>query len=111
MPFVDLLTLTATASADIKAGQTVGFDGKPSGPAKIFGVARTDANPGEDVGVMIHGVAEMTAAGALSPGDDVCPSADSTAAKVVDTAGGKIKIGTALTAAAAGEIVEVLLGR
>lgn len=111
MPSIDLLTLTVKATADIKAGQAVGYDGKPSGAAKVYGIARTDAMPGEPVGVRVYGVAEMTAAVSLAAGDDVCPSAESTATKVVDTAGGKIKIGSAVTAADAGEPVEILLGR
>lgn len=104
---ISSLTVTAVASAPVAARQLVGFDGAPAGDGvAVFGVARTDADPGRAFAIDVIGVFDLIA-GAAIPAFSPLQS-DAGGAPIVRTAG--VHIGTALTAAAnPGDIVKVLI--
>ncbi|TCM84790.1 capsid cement protein [Rhodovulum steppense] len=105
-----ILSLTATASALVAAGDLVGFNDAPivleDQPVK--GVAQNPATEiGLDVALTAIGFETVTASGPITPG-----------AKLVSAAGGGVKVAgagaanifaTALTAAADGELVQILI--
>jgi len=84
----DKLKAKFTAGASITKGQVVYVSGAnevspatDAEAARCIGVADNDAAAGEEVEVVIYGIAEVVADGAISPGDRV--RAASTAGRVV----------------------------
>lgn len=104
-----LLTLTSTMTATCNAGDLVGFDDAPITAADqpVKGVAQVPATEvGLDIGLTAIGFETVTAVGVITVG-----------AKLVSAAGGVSVAGvdpdnvfaTALTAAADGELVQILI--
>lgn len=117
---------TRQASAAITGGQLVGVSGSgtvaPTGANQVswVGVAAFDAANGDQVTVHSGGVQRILAAGAVTAGDLVVASATagrvSTLAAVTtptpaDVTNTRAIVGTALTSAADGELVEVQMDR
>jgi len=108
--FQDVLTDTVTATTVFDAFDLVGFDdGKVAADdAPVKGVAKHPATEvGMDIGVMLIGTARVRARGAIAKG-----------AKLISAAAGGVKtagatpanaFATALTAAADGEFVTILV--
>lgn len=119
-------SIPSTASAAITGGQLVGISGSgtvaPTGAnqASWVGVAAFDAASGERVTVHAGGVQRILAAGAVTAGDLLVASGTAgrvstlaavttpTAADVTNT---RAIVGTALTTAADGALVEVQMER
>jgi hypothetical protein len=119
-------SVPSTASAAIAGGQLVGVSGSgtvaPTGTAQAswVGVAAFDAASGDRVLVHAGGVQRIVAAGAVTAGDLLIASATAgrvstlaavttpTAADVTNT---RAIVGTALTSAADGALVEVQMER
>lgn len=107
--FHAILSLTATATSVFDAHDLVDFnDAKVTADdAPVKGVAQAPASIGLDVAVTVLGIHRVRARGAITKG-----------AKLVSAAAGGVKVAgadpvnvfaTALTAAADGEFVEILL--
>lgn len=108
--FQDVLTLTAIAASTWEALDLVGFDDAKviADDAPVKGVAKHPASAiGDQIGVMVIGVARVRARGPVTKG-----------AKLISAAAGGVKIAgatpanpfaTALTAAADGEFVDILI--
>lgn len=104
------LSLTATATATFEAGALIGFDNAPINAADqpVKGVAQNPATEvGLDVAVTVLGMETVVASGPITVG-----------AKLVSAAGGRAAVAgatpanvfaTALTAAADGELVQILI--
>ncbi|WP_309132644.1 capsid cement protein [Brevibacterium sp.] len=107
--FYDGDPFTCTAATDVTGGRlvtvagnrTVGHAAADSNP---IGVAAFDAKAGESVNVIPGGVHRPAASGAIAAGARVAAAAGGTV-----SATGTNFIGTALTAAADGELVEIKL--
>lgn len=119
--------ITRQASAAITGGQLVGVSGSgtvaptTANQAAWVGVAAVDAANGDQVTVYAGGVQRIVAAGAVTAGDVLVPSATAgrvstlaavsatpTAADVTNT---RAIVGTALTSAADGALVDVQMER
>lgn len=102
--------VTFTAGADVIGGRLVEVSGdrevEPAAAdsAAVVGVAARDTNAGESVLVFGAAVHRLEAAAAIVAGAPVYAGADGKAA-----AAGTNKVGLALTSAAAGAEVEVLI--
>ena len=108
--FQDILTLTATATTLWSAYDLVGFDNAKvtTADAAVKGVAKHPATEiGPDIAVLAIGTARGRAAGVITAGQRVV----SAAAGGVQAAGGTPvnPFATALTSAAAGEFVDILI--
>lgn len=117
--------LTRTASAAITGGQLLGITGTgtvaPTTAAQSswVGVAGYDAAVNDSVTIYSNGVQRLTASGAITAGDSVvaaaagqvstlAPVTTPTAADVTST---RAIVGTALTSAASGAVVEIQMDR
>lgn len=105
----DVLTVTAAATGDFEAYDLVGFTGAKivAADAPVLGVAKSPAQTGDFAAVMAIGTARVRAVGAITAG-----------AKLVSAAAGGVQVAgatpanafaTALTAAADGEFVDILI--
>ncbi|SLN38133.1 hypothetical protein AQS8620_01427 [Aquimixticola soesokkakensis] len=105
-----ILSLTATMAAVCAAGDLVGFDDTPitTADAPVKGVAQNPATEvGLDIALTAIGVETVTASGVIAVGD-----------KLVTAVGGGVSVAgetpenifaTALTAAADGDAVQILI--
>jgi hypothetical protein len=110
--FYDLFKWSFKAPGAVTAGHGVGFTGAQASVAgqKIAGLAFTDAVTGDDYSVLISGVGEAIAGGAITVGASLTMDAQGRA--VVSAAGTDYIFGDALTATTvAGQKVEVLMRR
>lgn len=132
----DLMTLSVRASAAVRRGRFVGFNGAEAAATgqKCLGVARTAAAIGQDVALVVSGTVMVEAGSAIAIGATVATDNQGravTASGLVVQAGGVamtsvgangnvltgadspiFAMGDALTAAtAAGQFIEVLLRR
>ena len=99
-------TITILAAEDLPSNFFVGADGKKtSAGAAPVGICQLDTGAGKLAPVAINGALLATAKGAIAAGDDLTTGAGGTVAK---NAGGK-SVGVALTAAADGELVKMVL--
>lgn len=104
---VDILTVGLTATAAIAQFQAVQATGAPAAAAgNAVGFARQAAAIGERVPVTVLGTTLAIAGGAISAGALV--EVGATVTQVVTKSAG-IAIGRALTAAATGDQVEILI--
>ena len=97
-------TLPIPASANVRGGRLVSVSGaytcaEATAGVPVLGVAGQDTNSGEVVTVHGSAVHELVAGGAIAAGAEIAAAADG---KAVTYATG-VKIGQALTAAAAGD--------
>lgn len=104
---IPLLTLTIAAAAAITAERFVGHDGNPAAAAgNTLGVARSEAETGEDFPVDVLGTAVVEAGGAIAVGGAVEVG---TAGKAAAQSAG-VTVARALEEATAdGDRIEVLL--
>jgi hypothetical protein len=108
--FQDVLTSTVTATGTFDAYDLIGFGGAKvaAADAPVLGVAKSPATAvGQLVGVMVIGTARVKAVGAITAGQRVV----SAAAGGVQAAGATPAnpVGFAMTAAADGQFVEILI--
>lgn len=108
--------ITLAASAAVTGGQLVVVSGvntvapsSTSTPSWV-GIARQDAGVGDKVVVTRGGVQKPVASGAITAGDRVLPAAAGRVATIGAGAAAN-SVGTALTTAADGAIVLVLMDR
>lgn len=106
----DILTVTTTTTGLFEAYDLIGFNGAKAttADAMILGVAKhPNTVIGDLAGVMVLGTARVRAAGVIAVGDKLV----SAAAGGVQTATGTPAnvFATALTAAAAGGFVDILI--
>lgn len=73
----------------------------------VLGVLQNKPEAGEAAEVMVYGVAKVTAGGTISRGNRV--GTDSAGKAVAKTADADLTCGIAVTAAASGELVSILL--
>ncbi|MFD2678011.1 DUF2190 family protein [Camelimonas lactis] len=107
---IDLLNLPITATASVPAQTCVTFDGDPAAEDEpVFGVSQFSQITGREVTCKVLGVAVLKATGAITKGARVISSA--TGGAKTGGATPANPIGRALTTAADGEFVRVLLGR
>lgn len=105
-------SITRATSADVTGGQLVAVSGDGTvAPAaanstKWVGVAAFDAKSGDNVTVHCGGVQRLVASGAVTAGDTVAAAA---AGKVATSAAPTVgqPVGTALSTAATGKLVEI----
>ncbi|MDF2141242.1 hypothetical protein [Paenirhodobacter sp. CAU 1674] len=106
-----LLSLTATMAAICDAGDVVGFDDAPitAADTPVKGVAQNPATEvGLDIALTSIGVDTVTAVGAIAKGDPLCTATGGGVRTAV--VGTDVNIfATALTAAADGELVQILI--
>lgn len=108
--FPDASAITYTAKTAVIGGRLVEVAGDrqishaAASSTKTVGIAGQDAAEGETVTVYSEGIQRPIAAQKVSAGDRVSAAADGKVAP-----GGTPEIGTALTAAAAGSIVQIKL--
>jgi len=107
--FQNILTLTGIATVAVAAYQLVGFDDAPisADDAPVKGVAQNPAAIGDAFGVNALGTAQVKAVGTIAKGDRLM-SADNAGVKKV-SADPANAFATALTSAADGELVEILI--
>ena len=108
--FQDILITTVQTTGTFEAYDLIGFNGArvAAADAPVLGVAKhPSTQAGDYIGVMAIGVARVRAAGVITAG-----------AKLVSAAAGGVQVAgatpanafaTALTAAAAGEFVDILI--
>lgn len=108
---------TSQASTTITGGQLLAVSGSgtvgPCGAASaaFVGVAAFDAASGDKVTVHTGGVQRLTASGSITAGAAVISGASGTVATIgAETVYSRV-VGVALTTAADGAIVEVLMAR
>lgn len=108
---------TFTASAAVTDGQLVEVTGaRTIGPAAVgstkwIGVASTDAAIGESVAVLVGGVQRIVTSAAVTAGAQLDVTAAGTVATAAAPAVGAV-VGIAIsTAAATGDLVDVLMNR
>lgn len=117
--------ITRSVSADVTGGQLVMVSGSgtvapasASTPAWV-GVAAFDAKTGDRVNVLKGGVQRVTASGAITAGDQVVAAANgqvstlaaASGAVAADINNARSVVGTALSTAANGALVEVDFAR
>ncbi len=72
LTYYDLLTISIKAVADTARRKFIGHDGALCGAnEKALGVSKHDASAGEQLPVMVYGIAIVTAGGAISAGAPV----------------------------------------
>ena len=104
-------SITSRTSAAVTGGQLLEVSGDgtvaPAGAdsAKVVGVAAFDAASGDNVTIHCGGVQRLKASGAVTAGDLVVSGASGTVATSATPAVGHL-VGTALSTAADGELVE-----
>ena len=104
---VPVLTTTIIAAAPIAEDQLVGFDNMPAGAdAPVKGIAHNDAATGEAVSIMMIGLRDLVAAGAISNGDLVKSDANG---NPVTHGGVGAAFGRALSGAALGDRIQLLI--
>jgi len=106
-----ILTLTATMTAVCNAGDLVGFNDAPITVANtpVKGVAQNPATEvGLDIGLTAIGLETVTAAATIAKGDPLCTATGGGVRKAIVGTDANI-FATALTAAAAGELVNILM--
>lgn len=105
---ISLLALSVTLSATVSACRFTTFAGAQSGAGEnAFGVSRTGGVSGEKITADVLGTAIVEAGAAVAAGDTV--KADSTGRAITWATSGA-KLGQALqAAAAAGDLIEVML--
>ena len=117
--------ITRDASAAITGGQLVGVSGSgtvaptTASQASWVGVAGFDAASGDKVTVYTGGVQRITASGAVTAGDQLVAAASGQVSTLAATAtavaadinNARAVVGTALTTAASGALVEVQMAR
>ncbi len=105
------ITLTAAAALTQFTGVVVDANGQaavPAAGAAIDGVVQNAPGAGQAAQIMVDGVSKMVAGGAVGAGALVCVDNQG---RAVAGATGNAYVGRALAAAAAaGEIIPVLLG-
>lgn len=104
-----ILTTTVVATDAVLAERFVGFDGKPCAAGKTaLGVADTDADAGDAVGVNVLGIIAVEAGAAFEAGAAIQSDAEG---RAVAKTGSNAVAGTALDAATqAGDFVRILRG-
>ncbi|ECG4947670.1 DUF2190 family protein [Salmonella enterica subsp. enterica serovar Llandoff] len=104
-----VLTTTAVAADIILQQHLVGFDGKLCAAGKAaLGVAETDADIGDAVGVNVLGIIAVEAGAAFEVGAAVQSDAEG---RVIAKTGSNAVAGVALDAATqAGDVVRILRG-
>lgn len=103
------LTLTATMTATCNAGDLVGFDNAPITAADqpVKGIAQVPATEvGLDIGLTAIGFETVTAVGVIAAGDQLVSANDGASVAGADP---NNVFATALTAAADGELVQILI--
>lgn len=107
--FQNILTLTGIASAAVAAYQLIGFDDAPvsADDAPVKGVSQNPAQVGDAFGINAIGTAQVKASGAIAKGDRLMSAANAGVKKV--SADPANAFATALTDAADGELVEILI--
>lgn len=117
--------ITRTAGAAITGGQLVGVVGTgavaptTASQASWVGVAGFDAANGDTVTVFAGGVQRLTASGAVTAGDSVVAAAAGQVSSIAavttptaaDVSNTRAIVGTALTTAASGALVEIQMDR
>lgn len=106
-----VLTLTASVTAICSAGDLIGFDDAPITVANtpVKGVAQYPATEvGMPIAVTSIGTETVTAKGTIVKGDPICSATGGGVRKAVVGTDANI-FATALTAAAAGELVQILI--
>jgi len=108
---------STVATAAVIGGRLVEVNGVgtvgPAGAAslKFCGVAAWDAAVGDKVTIHTGGIQRLTASGAIAAGDNVAASATGKVAPIGAGTFGQL-VGVAMTSAAAdGDLVEVLMNR
>ncbi len=100
-----ILTLTATATADISTGRFVNFEGTHAAAEdKILGVAFTDSAAGMDTPVVAIGVMNVVTAEAIPAGSGVKSDAEGRAVVATSDA-----YAQAITDATQGGMVSILI--
>lgn len=109
IPFVvDTGGVTENNIVKVTTGQKVALASAVSDP--VIGVAEYTAAAGETVSVQVTGVARVKAGGVIAAGDPITTDASAQAVKAAPAAGtNNVVIGRALSAAASGDLVDVLL--
>lgn len=107
--FHDVLTITVTSTGTFEAYDLVDFAGAKitAADAVVLGVAKSPVTViGDPAPIMVMGVARVKAVGAIAQGAKVV----SAAAGGVQTAGAGVNpFATALSAAADGEFIDILI--
>ena len=106
-----ILTLTASVTAICSAGDLIGFDDAPIivAAAPVKGVAQYPATEvGMPIAVTSIGQETVTAKATIAKGDPLCSATGGGVRKAVVGTDANI-FATALTAAAAGELVQILI--
>lgn len=102
-----VLTTTEVVTAAVNEKQLVGYDGAPAGAdAPVMMMAHTDQDADCAVGGTLIGLEDMIAGGPIAKGDQVISDADG---KPVTIGAGLNPFGRAMTAAAVGERVSILI--
>lgn len=109
--FHDALSDTVTATTVFDAFDLVGFDDAKitADDAAVKGVAKNPATVGQDIAVMLIGTARVKAKGAIAKGDPLISAATGGVKKKVADPASVNVFATALTAAADGEFVTILV--
>ncbi|ENO0459409.1 DUF2190 family protein [Salmonella enterica] len=104
-----ILTTTVVAVDAILAERFVGFDGKPCAAGKaVLGVADTDADAGDALGVNVLGIIAVEAGAAFEAGVSLQSDAEG---RAIAKTGSNAVAGTALDAATlAGDFVRIVRG-
>ncbi len=106
--FIDILSLSFIAKGDFDAYDLIGFDDQKiaADDAQVKGVAKHPGSAGLDIAVIAIGVARVKASGIINAGERVI----SAAAGGVKTVGaGSNDFATALTTAADGDFLDILI--
>ncbi|WP_018169096.1 capsid cement protein [Thioalkalivibrio sp. ALMg9] len=105
-----LLTHTVSASGGVTKHRCVGFDGAQvdTNGALALGVARNDAEDGDDLAVVAKGTAIAEAGGVVAVGDELVAGTDGRVIVNPD-AGGEHVVGHALEGGDSGHFIEILL--
>lgn len=107
--FQNILTLTCIASAAVAAYQIIGFDDAPvtADDAPVKGVSQNPAAIGDAFAINAIGTAKVKASGAIAKGDRLMSAANAGVKTVGADPANPFAI--ALTDAADGELVEILI--
>ena len=98
--------MTVIACEDLGIHQLVGANGKKAAAGSIpAGICQSDVKSGKEVAVAISGVLLAYAKGAIQIGDDLATAAGG----MVSKNAGSPSIGVALTQAADGDLVKLVL--
>lgn len=108
--FLSLLNLTIIAAAPVAAYELIGFDDQPiaAEDAAVQGVSLNPADTGEPFAGMAFGTISIKADGAIAKGAKIVSSATKGRVKTAGVDPANV-FATALTSAADGELVEILI--